>query len=127
MAVYGINYDEGNKQDLGYKSVHVSYDGLNKRNVFDSGNFVKDYFNLVKFILNELSETESHFVGSSSVDHFFMDGADKLYDEAYLEADENGKAVLRYEFTDWNGWNAIRIYVPKSTKPTWEELKEMCK
>lgn len=125
MAVYGINYDEGNEKDLGYKSVHVSYGkGLNEKKVFNSGNFVKDWFDLVRCIIKELADTEDHFVGSSSVDHFFMDGADKIYDVAYLQADENGNAVLVYEWTDWD---AIQIYVPKGTKPTWAELKEMCK
>lgn len=74
----------------------------------------------------ELSETEYHFAGSSSVDHFFMDGADKLYDEAYLiDATVGGetKSVLSYEYDE----DAIKFYVPKSTQPTWAELKEMCK
>jgi hypothetical protein len=82
MAVYGINYDEGNEKDLGYKSVDISYDNLKKQKVFDSGNFVKDWYDLVKFMIMELSKTESHFIGSSSTDHFFMDGA--KFDEAYL-------------------------------------------
>ena len=35
MAVYGINYDERNEKDLGYKSVNISYDNLKKQKVFD--------------------------------------------------------------------------------------------
>ena len=31
MAVYGINYDEGNEKDLGYESVDISYDNLKKK------------------------------------------------------------------------------------------------
>jgi hypothetical protein len=126
MAVYGINYDEGNRKDLGYKSVDISYGYLKKEKVFDSGNFVKDWFDLVKFIIMELSGAEPHFSGSSSVNHFFMDGADELYDEAYLvDATVDGKlkSVLSYDYDE----DAIRFYVPKGTQPTWEELKEMCK
>ncbi len=121
MAVYGINYDEGNKKDLGYESVQISY-GNNQKKVFDSGNFIKDWFDLIKFIINELSETEYHFTGSSSVDHFFMDGAD--YDEAYLVTDEQGVSELCYGDFEEIG---IKFYVPVGTQPTWKELKEMCK
>jgi hypothetical protein len=125
MAVYGIDYDEfntGNKQDMGYKSVHISYGNLDKEKVFNTGNFVKDWYDLVRFIIMELSETESHFVGSSSVDHFFMDGA--KFDEAYLITDENEMSVLKYDGYHEDG---IVFYVPEGTPPTWEELKEMCK
>jgi hypothetical protein len=126
MAVYGINYDEGNEVDLGYESVDISYGNLDKQKVFNSGNFIKDWFDLVKFIIMELSGTESHFVGSSSVDHFHMDGGDKLYDEAYLidaVVDGETKSVLSYVYDE----DAIKFYVPKGTQPTWNELKEMCK
>lgn len=123
MAVYGINYDEGNEKDLGYESVDISYGG-NQEKIFNSGNFVKDWFDLVKFIIMELSETEPHFVGSSSVDHFFMDGADELYDEAFLVTDENNVSELCYgNFEDLG----IKLHVLKGTQPTWNELKEMCK
>lgn len=122
MAVYGINYDEGNKKNLGYKSIDISYDNLKKKKIFDSGNFVKDWFDLVKFITKELADTESHFTGSSSVDGFFMDGAD--YDEAYLVVDEKGVPELCYGDFEEIG---MKLYVPAGTKPTWVELKEMCK
>lgn len=121
MAVFGINYDEGNEQDLGYESVDVSY-GKDEKRIFNSGNFVKDWFDLIKFIITELSKTESHFVGSSSVDGFFMDGAD--YDEAYLVVDEKGVPELCYGDFERIG---TKLFVPVGTKPTWKELKEMCK
>lgn len=125
MAVYSIEYDEGNEQDLGYKSVHISY-GFNnpeKEKVFNSGNFVKDWFDLMKFIITELRKTEMHFVGSSSVDHFFMDGA--KYDKAYLVLfDKNDETVLKYD-EKYNDGHLF--YVPEGTQPTWAELKKMCK
>jgi hypothetical protein len=127
MAVYGINYDEGNEKDLGYKSVDISYDNLKKQKVFDSGNFVKDWYDLVKFMIMELSKTESHFIGSSSTDHFFMDGA--KFDEAYLvDGIVNGekKSVLKYDGNNEEE-DGIVFYVPEGTKPTWAELKELCK
>jgi len=49
MAVYGINYDEaGSKQPLNYKSVDIRY-GNGQEKVFDSGNFVKDWYDLIKY------------------------------------------------------------------------------
>lgn len=126
MAVFEINYDEGNKKDLKYESVDIFYGSLTKKKVFNSGNFVKDWYDLVRFIILELGDTELHYTGSSSVDHFFMDGADELYDEAYLiDAVVNGetKSVLSYKYND----DALKFYAPKGTQPTWAELKEMCK
>lgn len=123
MAVYGIDYDDGNKKKLGYKSVHISYDNLKTEKVFNSGNFVKDWYDLVKFMIMELSKTEPHFVGSSSVDHFFMDGADLLYDEAFLVTDDAGVSELCYGDFENIG---IKLHVPINTKPTWKELKKMC-
>jgi len=125
MAVYGIDYDEfneGNKSNLGYKSVHISYGNLKKTKTFGSGNFVKDWYNLMKFMSQKLLEKEPYFVGSSTVDHFFMDGA--KFDEAYLITNENKMSVLKY---DKYYEDSIVFYVPEGTQPTWEELKEMCK
>lgn len=132
MAVYGINYDDGNKKNLGYESVRVSY-GENQKKIFNSGNFVKDWFDLMKFIINELSETEFHFSASSSVDHFIMDGAP--YDSAYLHM-VNEKPVLKYVDKTKENYlyeqqdvyeDGTEFFVPEGTQPTWEELKEMCK
>lgn len=121
MAVFTINYDEGNKENLNYKSIEIHYDSLKQKKMFDSGNFVKDWFNLIKFVITELNNTELHITGSSTIDHFFMDGADKLYDEAYLNTDD---IELVYNFSSND---QCKLYVPKGTKPTWNELKEMCK
>lgn len=122
MAVYSINYNEGNKTDLGYKSVQIRYANLTKIKIFESGNFIKDWFDLIKFIVLELSDSELHFSGSSSVDHFFMDGANKLYDVAYLfNYDEYSD--LKYNIIPED---ELKFYVPKGTTPTWGELKKMC-
>lgn len=39
-AIISIEYDEGNKKNLGYKYVSISYD--NEKKEFSSGNFVVD-------------------------------------------------------------------------------------
>ena len=125
MAVYGINYVEGNK-DLEYKSVRIHY-GKDEEKIFDSGNFIKDWFDLMKFIITELQDSESHFVGSSDVDHFFMDGADELYDSAYLVFNVQEKKHILYYGRVREVQEGIEFHVPKGTQPTWEELKLMCK
>lgn len=125
MAVINIDYDDGNKQNLGYKSVEVLYGkNTNEKKVFDSGNFVKDWFNCIKFCMLDIPKKEYPVMFSSSVDNFIMDGA--LYDSAYFiyENSANGEH-LKYG-NEWDG-KGIEHFVPRGTKPTWKELKEMCK
>lgn len=152
MAVIGINYsgcdhdyddnDErieispSDPRYLKYESVYIHYRGGEK--VFDSGNFIKDWFDAKGFYARGLMDMEPHLSGSSTCDHFLMDGAN--FDSAYLHI-VDGKPVLRYctyqddsrdkmdiliENRDIyeNGWE---FFVEPGTRPTWEELKEQCK
>jgi hypothetical protein len=50
MAVVSIIYSEGNKKDLQYKHVELSYDSLKKKKKFNSGNFVKDWLDKNLFL-----------------------------------------------------------------------------
>ncbi len=111
MAIIRININE----------VIISY-GENNEKVFSSGDFVKDWYDMRKFMIQELSNTEPVFSHSSSVDHFIMDGAP--YSSAYLKIDKNKNPYLSYEICDYD--NGIEFFVPEGTQPTWEELKEMC-
>jgi hypothetical protein len=141
MAVRGINYEGANHDyddnderietpgGLKYKSVYIHYRGGEK--IFDSGNFIKDWFDAKKFYSQELIDKEPHLSGSSTCDHFLMDGAE--FDSAYLHMDDD-KPVLKYvdrsndlfiQRQVWDGgWE---FFVKEGTQPTWEELKEMCK
>lgn len=129
MAVIGINYCGGNARDdkdnvielpIEYKHVYL-YFCSDKEHIFDSGDFVKDWYNAKKKFL-EFIDDEVRLAGSSSVDQFIMDGAP--YDSAYLVfKDNNDIGEFVYEF-DEQGWE---MFVPKGTTPTWEEYKEMCK
>ena len=138
MAVIGINYSGGNTYDDDdnliecepeYKSVYLhTNDG---EIIFNSGSFIKDWFDAKKKYLQELLEKE-HLSGSSSCDHFIMDGA--KFDSAYLHMVDEKPILMYVDRTqpDWfitqekifNGWE---MFVPENTQPTWEELKEMCK
>ena len=131
MAFTTINYDDGNKKKLGYKSVEIHY-GDNQKKFFATGNFVKDWFDYRKFIIQELLDTEIFFTNSSSVNDFIIDGAP--YDSAYLHM-VDGKPVLKYLDRSDPKWyitqqdisEGMELFVPENTQPTWEELKEMCK
>lgn len=131
MAYTTINYDDGNTENLGYKSVELHY-GDKQKKFFATGNFVKDWWDRTKFIIQELLDTEPFFTHSSSVDHFIMDGAP--YDSAYLHVVDE-KPVLKYIdtsdpnylITQEDIYEGTEIFVPEGTQPTFKELKELCK
>lgn len=108
----------------------VEYKSTDGKKIFNSGDFVKDWYDMMKFILMEEPD-ESYYVFSSSVDHFIMDGAP--FDCAYLHMVEE-KPVLKYFdktnpnwFHDIDGiGGGVEFFVPENTKPTWEELRELC-
>jgi len=132
MAYTTINYDDGNEQNLGYESVELHF-GKDEKKYFNTGNFVKDWWDRTKFIIQTLLDSEPFFTHSSSIDHFIMDGAP--YDSAYLHTTDDGKPILKYiDKTDPHYllnqaeiYEGIEIFVPEGTQPTFEELKEMCK
>jgi hypothetical protein len=69
MALIKVIYNDGNKANLNYKSVEIIFEKCKK--TFDTGNFVKDWFDCVNFIVENRVK---HFSYSSSVDHFITDG-----------------------------------------------------
>jgi len=124
MAVVGINYSEGKKKNLDYKSVRISYNFNKNEKIFDSGDFVRDWYDCNKFIIFEMSDSEP-IANSSSVNHFIMDGAPFI--SAYLKPKDKNNIdwFLDYEY-DFQ-YQGIEFFVNKGTKPTWEELKDYCK
>jgi len=140
MAVIGINYEGANHDydenderietpgGLKYQSVYIHYQDGEK--VFDSGNFIKDWFDVKRFFSKELMDKEPYLSGSSTCDHFHMDGAD--FDSAYLHIVDD-KPVLKYIdrsddlFTQRQVWDdGWEFFVEPGTQPTWEELKKYC-
>lgn len=115
MSVTSINYDEPNPKT--YESVRFGYENGNKEKIFNSGDFVKDWYDCVKFII-QLESNEYAHCNSSTVDHFIMDGAP--FDSMYLVFDENEKPYLT------NEQKGIEFFVKEGTTPTWLELKELC-
>ncbi len=140
MAVIGINYSGGNELDdddnliekpINYESVELRYMMDNDRKVyFNSGNFVKDWFDAMKDFMTT-DHQDAYLSHSSCVNHFIMDGA--KYDSAYLHLDD--EPVLKYvDHSDPDYlWTQRDVYergteffVPEGTNPTWKELKDMC-
>ena len=124
MAVIGINYNSDEKNNIRYKSVKLGFGKhIRKNKTFKSNDFIKDWFNCIKYIVVELKNKEK-YIFLSSVDHFIMDEAP--YDIAYLAYDKNTDEHNLYYGKEWDE-KGIKFFIPKNTKPTWEELKEMCK
>lgn len=117
MNFVTINYDIDKADKVTYFSVQLSYDEDKKIKMFDTGDFIKDWFDLIKFLA---FETKGRTNFSSSVDHFIMDSG--IYDCAYMVF-EDGEAQLSYGYVE----DAIEIFVPENTQPTWSELKQKYK
>jgi hypothetical protein len=111
-----IDYNEPNTDE--YKSVDCSERVSDKTKKFDSGDFGKDWFDMIKHIIMTTTDDTFSATYSSSVDHFIMDGA--KYDSAYLHFDDEDEPFLDYE-----NFDGIELFVSEGTKPTWEELKDM--
>lgn len=95
MGFSTVNYIEP-KQST-YKSIDLTYKckGKEIKKKFNTGNIVIDHYDYMKFLSEQDTEfyQENPFIsGSSSWDHFFMDG-DK-YRESYFNPDTG-------EFIDW--------------------------
>jgi hypothetical protein len=126
MAVISIDYNEGGKEgNWGYKGVVLNSGAtLRKKEVFNSGDFVKDWFSCIKFIIiNDIKGDNGFISHSSSVNHWISDT--KTYDSAYLQV-KKGKTMLLYGFNKETR-DLPEVFVKAGTKPTWEELKAICK
>jgi hypothetical protein len=115
----------------GYKDTLV-YEKIKCGDVeYASGDFIKDWHDLNFDIYKH--QKYDHIVFSSSLDHFFFDGAD--YDSAYLMnikddvwelvyIERNDMSLLEeHDIVD----RGIEIFVPSGTKMTWEEYKQAYK
>lgn len=138
MAVIGINYEGGdaiwNEDEsdiIGNTPVEYKWVYLHTSKgefVFESGDFPADWYNAKKKFYREIIEEEPYLSGSSTSDHFIMDGAP--YQSAYLYY-ENEKGVLKYCSENMPLEERFKIaregdelFVDEGTFPTFEELKE---
>lgn len=116
MSVTSIEYSEPNPKT--YEAVKFRYNNNVEIKIFNSGDFVKDWYDCIKFSIF-LEPVEPFNSCSSTVDHFIMDGAP--FDSAYLKNDDNDDLYLSYTEID-----GTEFFVKEGTKPTWLELRELC-
>lgn len=121
MAVISVHYDEDDQST--YKGVEISYQNLQNHEKFESGNFVVDWFMLIRFIANSDIEAVENISYSSSVDHFIMDG--DRYKPAYLIIKENQKPLLSYNKNDYK--IGIEFFTDHNTKDmSWDQFSNYC-
>ena len=123
MAITSIIYTEPDQTT--YNGVKIEY-GDNSIKVFNSGNFIKDWYLSIKFKMKELIDCEPFFISSSSVDHFIMDG--ELYESVRIVLDELNNPKLAYNGDDVTNVTAFgsQLFVEKGKRYTFEELKSKC-
>jgi len=114
MSLVSINYNDGTPE---YYSVELLYVDDNKdcEKLFNSRNFVKDWFSAMKFY----AQLNDGLAYSSSVGHFISDCG--LYDSAWLKFN-NKLWELEYEYQS----GCLEFFVPKGEKLTWNKLKSLC-
>ena len=116
MAIYNFNYEEKNNKFI-YKSIDLYYNSLNKKISFDSGNFIKDLYNLNKF-KNSLKNNDVHFTQLNN-HTIFEKEINNYYDIAYLKKNFWGKLKLYYNKPQ----NSImKLYIPNGIKLKWKEF-----
>ena len=113
MAVINIQYEEPKPET--YTGVKVFMKNNEVKN-FDTGDFVKDWYDCTKFCMTEVMGKE-HIMHSSSVNHFIMDGAN--FDSYYLAAVDS-EVILTKKF------EGIEMFVEKDKEYTWHELRKRC-
>ncbi len=116
--VISIEYEDGNPQ-VGEQSVSI-FGSLTGDKVFDTGDFVKDWYNAMEFALKNLKKLES-LSFSSSVYHFVSDGA--LYEEKYLSVTGEKPELIDTQKKEGD----ILMFIPKGRSMTWKELKTYSK
>lgn len=133
MATVSIRYKEFDQST--YKAVILDYSEGEK--IFNSGNFVKDWYDYLTFLLMEVfdKQNEIYAIHTSSVDHFIMDG--DLYESAWVSTHEETYGKLYYDFEEllkifdysWTKLDEVtyEIFVKKGERPTWKEFKEKYK
>lgn len=114
MAVTGIDYEE--MRPGTYKAVTLLY-GKDQRKRFETGDFVRDWYDCVKFELTELAGKEHAFAISSSVDHFIMDGAE--FDRRYLVVVDDEAELVE-------GDEGVMFFVGRGKDYSWAEFRERC-
>ena len=121
MAVISINYDDGT--DGGYVDVEIHTDDSVKI-PFNTGDFVKDWFDCMKYVITGMLGDYYFLSHSSSVNHWIFDDTENKYKSMYLRLiDENNDTwELSEEYSHEK--KGIEFFVESDWSGTWKELKE---
>ena len=118
MAVISINYNDGTGE--GYDGVEIYTDDSVKI-PFNTGDFVKDWYDCMRYILTGQLTVSFALIFSSSVHHFISDTDDK-YKSVYLSPTDEKKEI--WEITDNYSEDGFEFFVESDWNGTWKELKE---
>jgi len=121
MAIIAIKYDEITQES--YKGIKISYgEHMEFNKLFNSGDFVKDWYFLNKFIIDNLLENEYHISYSSSVDHFLSCG--NKYESVHLVHIKGNK----WEFVKMKdlkpSQGGLEFFIENGSDITWEKMKK---
>jgi len=116
MAVISIDYNEPNVNE--YLAVKLS-NPEGSAGSWNSGDFVKDWYDCMKFILTGKIGEYFFVIHSSSVDHFIMDDISDKYESCWLVTSKDP-----VEFVKKHSGEGIEFFVNKGWSGTWEEFKD---
>ena len=120
MALISLNKDNGKYASLAVTYPDDYYDGESQK-IFDSGDFIKDWYDSIKFLLVDMGLT-----GRIYLSELLSDFIEKSpYDKAYLIVDKKtGESKLVYNKIEND--DILDFFVPAGEKPTWNQLREYC-
>jgi hypothetical protein len=128
MAVIRVdcNYDP-----MEYRGVTIRYRNLLSLETFNTGNFIIDWYEAIKFFNGDLAVAEEFLSYSSSVDEYVSES--KEYMSAYLHVID-GEFVLKYLDRSLPNWwedesgvaEGIELFVPMDKELTWYEYHTLC-
>lgn len=117
MTFVTIKYDA--PDTLTYEAVCVSPSNSEYDVIFNSGDPVIDWYYHNKYLIFNIPDGDD-VCNSSTIDHFFMDGA--MVESTYLLFDESGTPYLGKSKND----SGVEFLINKGDNITWLELREYC-
>jgi hypothetical protein len=100
-------------------AVNITYNFNKDSKLFDSGDFVKNWYDCNKFKMH-LDKREFDFKDDLSIEEYALKHS--LVETRLAQAE--GGWVLDYD--NKKTWRSVLYYVAEGTNPTWEELRKIC-
>jgi len=100
-------------------AVNITYNFNKDSKLFDSENFVKNWYDCTKFKMH-LDKREFDFKDDESVNEYIKKHS---LVETRLKKTDDGWCL---DYENENTWRSVVYYVAEGTNPTWEELRSLC-